>query len=568
MQEQIDGKIETYSQEADPSKNWTTNELKTTHKGDIWYNTSTKETKRWNGSSWTTLQNKEAQDASKLAQKKARVFTGTPTIPYYKGDMWITSTSSKAGVAKICTTTRTSGSYTASDWVEALKYTDDSYAKKVETNIKQRADSIEASVTTLQGDVTKAKSSISVLQNQIVNKVESGNLSSLISQNSESVKIAFNNIAKDIVTISEDGIVIDGVIKAKGADNDTYASFYPKITPNGDVKFEMWLAGNTEASDFMIYNRYYKNGYLHANPAASFGKGGATFFNNITFTTDDAQGQYAGVCYWQNGTYFPKENNKNLIGKQGYHFNGVYTGWVGSEPGLESSVQLVVSGKELQLRSNFKHSFIQADSSGYFRPTSTDSANTWALGSSTYRFSIVYCRTLNQSSDATLKEDIRYILRDDTSKQMMTARVYSNDVINYCDITLTDMYEFVRDDLPLVKFKFKASTVRDEIQPDLFGFIAQDIKDTKIGSILIESGNEGDTLSYDASSYTTVIAGALQEAIIREEKDEKRITQLETKNKELTDKITALENKNTELENKNAELEARLKRLEELILNS
>ena len=567
LQEQIDGKIETYSQEADPSKNWTTNESKTSHKGDIWYNTSTKETKRWNGSSWTTLQNKEAQDASKLAQKKAQVFTGTPTIPYYKGDMWITSTSSKAGVAKICTTTRTSGSYTSSDWIEALKYTDDSYTKKVEANINHRADSIETSVTTLQGDVTKAKSSISVLQNQIVNKVESGNLSSLISQNSESVKIAFNNIAKDIVTISEDGIVIDGIIKSKGADNDTWAMFYPKITNNGDVKFEMYLAGNTAESDFMIYNRYYKNGSLCVDPAASFGKGGATFFNNITFQTFDT-GQYAGKCYWQNGTYYPAENNKNLIGLQGHHFCGVYTGWVGSEPGLESSVQLVVSGRELQLRSNFKHSYIQADASGYFRPTSTDSANTWALGSSTYRFSIVYCRTLNQSSDATLKEDIRYILRDDTSKQMMTARVYSNDVINYCDITLTDMYEFVRDDLPLVKFKFKASTVRDEIQPDLFGFIAQDIKDTKIGSILIESGNEGDTLSYDASSYTTVIAGALQEAIIREEKDEKRITQLETKNKELTDRITELENKNTELENKNAELEARLKRLEELILNS
>ena len=495
------------------------------------------------------------------------MFTGTPTIPYYKGDMWITSTSSKAGVAKICTTTRTSGSYTSSDWIEALKYTDDSYTKKVEANINHRADSIETSVTTLQGDVTKAKSSISVLQNQIVNKVESGNLSSLISQNSESVKIAFNNIAKDIVTISEDGIVIDGIIKSKGADNDTWAMFYPKITNNGDVKFEMYLAGNTAESDFMIYNRYYKNGSLCVDPAASFGKGGATFFNNITFQTFDT-GQYAGKCYWQNGTYYPAENNKNLIGLQGHHFCGVYTGWVGSEPGLESSVQLVVSGRELQLRSNFKHSYIQADASGYFRPTSTDSANTWALGSSTYRFSIVYCRTLNQSSDATLKEDIRYILRDDTSKQMMTARVYSNDVINYCDITLTDMYEFVRDDLPLVKFKFKASTVRDEIQPDLFGFIAQDIKDTKIGSILIESGNEGDTLSYDASSYTTVIAGALQEAIIREEKDEKRITQLETKNKELTDRITELENKNTELENKNAELEARLKRLEELILNS
>lgn len=131
LQTQIDGKIETYSQTTDPSTSWTTTELKTQHTGDLWYNSSTKKTQRWSGTAWVNLENAEAQAASTLASKKAQVFTSTPTIPYYKGDLWITALN-KTGVVKTCQTTRTSGSYTASDWVEGLKYTDDTAVNNLE----------------------------------------------------------------------------------------------------------------------------------------------------------------------------------------------------------------------------------------------------------------------------------------------------------------------------------------------------------------------------------------------------------------------------------------------------
>ena len=163
LQEQVDGKIETWSQSSDPSTAWKTTDLKNKHTGDIWYNTSTKETKRWSGTAWILLQNKEAQDASALAQKKAQVFTGTPKIPYYKGDLWITSTTAGKGVVKTCITTRTSGSYTASDWVENLKYTDDTKANAAQSTANQA----KTDAATAQSTANAAKTSAQTANNAI-----------------------------------------------------------------------------------------------------------------------------------------------------------------------------------------------------------------------------------------------------------------------------------------------------------------------------------------------------------------------------------------------------------------
>ena len=134
LQDQLDGKIETWNQTNDPSPNWAMPDF--SHEGDLWYNPSTKETKRWNGYDWDKIENKEAEDAAELAQSKAQVFTTTPYPPYYVGDLWITALN-KTGVVKTCKTTRTSGSYNASDWVEGLKYTDDSAVDELNEVLNQ-----------------------------------------------------------------------------------------------------------------------------------------------------------------------------------------------------------------------------------------------------------------------------------------------------------------------------------------------------------------------------------------------------------------------------------------------
>ena len=72
---------------------------------------------------------KALQDAAKAqdtADQKRRVFVTTPYTPYDVGDMWVQGS---AGDIMRCIKARATGSYTASDWDKAGKYTDDTVAK-------------------------------------------------------------------------------------------------------------------------------------------------------------------------------------------------------------------------------------------------------------------------------------------------------------------------------------------------------------------------------------------------------------------------------------------------------
>lgn len=130
VQSQVDGKVETFYQENDPASAWTTTDLKNAHKGDIWYNSSTKMTYRYSGTGWVKLADGDAESAKNLASSKKRVFTTTPTVPYEVGDLWVTALN-ETGDLKVCKTARTTGSYTASDWVKATDYIDSTQAGNI-----------------------------------------------------------------------------------------------------------------------------------------------------------------------------------------------------------------------------------------------------------------------------------------------------------------------------------------------------------------------------------------------------------------------------------------------------
>ena len=134
LKEQIDGKIQTYNQAADPSSDWNAEE-KEQHIGDLWYNPDQKNTKRWDGESWELLQDKEAIDASELAKTKAQVFYATPTPPYNVNDLWVQG---ETGDIMRCKTARSSGNYVATDWEKASKYTDDSAVDDLDEVLNQQ----------------------------------------------------------------------------------------------------------------------------------------------------------------------------------------------------------------------------------------------------------------------------------------------------------------------------------------------------------------------------------------------------------------------------------------------
>lgn len=147
LQSQIDGQIEQffydYAPTLDniPAVEWTTDEQKSEHLGDLFYDTSTGKIYRFVKVKnpefpsiplfrWQQLSDEEvakalalANDALALAKEKRRVFVKTPYPPYDIGDLWVQGWS---GDIMRCKTARASGLFTSSDWEKASKYTDDS----------------------------------------------------------------------------------------------------------------------------------------------------------------------------------------------------------------------------------------------------------------------------------------------------------------------------------------------------------------------------------------------------------------------------------------------------------
>lgn len=135
MQDQIDGQIETWFYDAEPSpttppaSDWTNDELKENHAGDLYYS-GKGYAYRWtySGGAWVWLQIKDtditaalqnAKKAQDTADGKRRTFLVQPTPPYDVGDIWTNGTD-----LLVCVTARGAGaSYSANDWATKTDYT-------------------------------------------------------------------------------------------------------------------------------------------------------------------------------------------------------------------------------------------------------------------------------------------------------------------------------------------------------------------------------------------------------------------------------------------------------------
>lgn len=146
LQEQVDGKVEQYFYNYDPTlenwpaMSWKDDATKKAHNGDLFYNTDSKKGWKWTYNeetktgSWVEVTDKETLDTLEAASKaqdtgdgKRQVFTADaskgehPEPPYDTGDLWFNGED-----ILVCTVARTaSDKYNASDWVKK-----DSYASK------------------------------------------------------------------------------------------------------------------------------------------------------------------------------------------------------------------------------------------------------------------------------------------------------------------------------------------------------------------------------------------------------------------------------------------------------
>ena len=133
-----------------------------------------------------------------------------------------------------------------------------------------------------------------------------------------------------------------------------------------------------------------------------------------------------------------------------------------------------------------------------------------SLGTNGSRFHGIYLvNSPSVSSDERVKTDIHYLGEQEKS-QIINGRSTIN-----MNITTEDMYDFIKDDLKLASYRYNLNLDRNITSVD-YGFIAQDILYTKVGSEIVQLTDKEDLdseLAYNQSNYISTIAGALQEEI-------------------------------------------------------
>lgn len=150
INDQVDQKAETWYQDKDPSSAWTTEELKASHVGDLWYSITAEKSYIYTPSfEWEERSSVPDSVYDKL-DRKAQIFASQPVPPYYVNDLY---TQGSDGDILVCTAERLTGTYDAADWKKAGKYTDDTaletFVDITYTNeIKSLTDSINSKITT------------------------------------------------------------------------------------------------------------------------------------------------------------------------------------------------------------------------------------------------------------------------------------------------------------------------------------------------------------------------------------------------------------------------------------
>ena len=158
--EQLDKKVETWfynyapTTQNKPASDWTTDTLKSQHAGDLFYNTSNGYTYRWTGTAWARIKDNDINTAMTAASKaqdtadgKRTVFTSQPTVPYDEGDLWA-SGGDDGKTLMVCIKSRTTGSFTSSEWVKANDSDLNAFAKTIEESLTGIQDQLDKKAET------------------------------------------------------------------------------------------------------------------------------------------------------------------------------------------------------------------------------------------------------------------------------------------------------------------------------------------------------------------------------------------------------------------------------------
>lgn len=188
VKNQIDGAIETWFYEPvptlsnEPAVNWTTNEDKNVHLGDLYYDGNGKAYRfQMSDTSyvWQVITDSDitkalanAKTAQDTADGKRRVFVSTPTnsSAYDVGDLWVNATygSHKNDLLRCKTAKQANAQFSIGHWELASKYTDDTKANQAQASAdaaKQAADSAKQTANNAVQSASAANALLSDIAN-------------------------------------------------------------------------------------------------------------------------------------------------------------------------------------------------------------------------------------------------------------------------------------------------------------------------------------------------------------------------------------------------------------------
>ena len=422
----------------------------------------------------------------------------------------------------------------------------------VET-VVQRIQTLEGNVTTITSDVSKISQKADSIELSVQNKVDNNSIISTINASTEGITIKsskinitgfvrFSDLSSSGSTTIHGGNIISGTINADKITGGTLTAI-DKIGFENNVTI---TANNGETEHGLVMS------------AGEYVFGGATngFFEG-TWWVDKLDVGDSGIDNYIGTTI----NLKKPISVSG------------SISGSSLSVTDGISGKVLVVDGTMKLQYVSLwtptgtvytdalklsnmylaynpsttslyvlDTSGEYIPirASRFQATGDVVCDNVWAKTKVYANNIALTSDRNLKTGIKYV-NIDTQTIDETGLLSPN-----VNITTTDMHEFI-EMLPMASYRMRED-INSSQDYTYYGFIAQDILYTKVGSELIEYGEvirqeenideDGniiinykteECLRYSENKFIAFICGALQKEIQLRKELEEKVIELENK---------------------------------------
>lgn len=434
-------------------------------------------------------------------------------------------------------------------------------------SITSTVSSIQSTVDGFDNRINTNESSITQLSNSITSMVTENDVHSIIQQTPSDIQIGFNGISNNVVinssglTVNRGYIACDTLTTPTG--HDPVINLFQK-TVNGkfincQIDARMSDGGNYGGA---IRLKYDSNSYLLVNDAGvSFfieGKQVFSFVSNGT-TYGAISINESNIGYLEMGTSWITYNNKGLAFDDHIHeiysltthnHDGKYAASSHTHSGYASSshthssisygstsVDCYSGSLYLNCSSIYLQGYTQVK--GSIDPTSTGSYNLGYSSKKWNQLSAVSVWGDNGSvSDIEFKENIHYLKANNESSvfAMDDEILKENEEHNIIlGLTSEDLYNFIKDELHLCEYNYTDGYLGNSARGDFenkLGFIAQDIQDTKVGTLIV--GDWEGHLAFNTNNYVSTIGGALQYEIALRDV---QIADLEARIEELENKL-------------------------------